>query len=254
MKREPEKHCMPVIVKWHIKQGLGTNSSLARTNFLRPVWKPLRSLLSNLQNIWRHVTRQDLNHSSHEKGMIKETKKVWHLLALLAWFIATVPINVFQILLSLPSRFFSNRFFKLPTALARSSRKNPNKGGWEHGISRGIEERPYGNSRGQVKKVEFPWVTRKNHVEFSWILVFGLEISKSCSTILWNFQGWSFLFSGISKSKVINLKIPGFFSKSCIFKPPVWIFSGIARCYLIPQSQKNCLVCVSAVLACPRSE
>ena len=41
------------------------------------------------------------------------------------------------------------------------SRKNPNKGGGGggggHGISMGIEERAFGNSRGQLKKeVKFP--------------------------------------------------------------------------------------------------
>ena len=33
-----------------------------------------------------------------------------------------------------------------------------------------------------------------------------------------NIQSWSFAFSGISKGKMINLKIPGFFKKVC---PPM---------------------------------
>ena len=54
---------------------------------------------------------------------------------------------------------------------------------------------------------------KNNHVEFPWDLVFGLGIPKGCSTILWNFWRWSFVFSRISKDKVTNLKIPGIFWK-----------------------------------------
>ena len=57
----------------------------------------------------------------------------------------------------------------------------------------------------------------------------------------WNFQGMShnfaefpgegeaLFFSRISTSKVTNLKIPGFFLKRYILKPPVWIYAGIAK-------------------------
>ena len=37
--------------------------------------------------------------------------------------------------------------------------------------------------------------------------------SNECNTNLWNFQEWSFIFSGISESKVKNLKISGVFFK-----------------------------------------
>ena len=57
---------------------------------------------------------------------------------------------------------------------------------------------------------------------FPWALVFGLGISKRCNTILRNFEGWSFVFSGISKGKgkVTNIKTPGVLSKKYILKPP----------------------------------
>ena len=80
--------------------------------------------------------------------------------------------------------------------------------------------------------------SRKNHVEFPWVLVFGLvEISKpkkECTTILQNFLGWT-LFSlefTISKGKVTNLKISMFFQKcpsvldDC---PCLDFFSGITQ-------------------------
>ena len=35
------------------------------------------------KNISHRVTKQDVNHSGHAIGMTKETKRVWHLLALL---------------------------------------------------------------------------------------------------------------------------------------------------------------------------
>ena len=70
--------------------------------------------------------------------------------------------------------------------------------------------------QGLIKKeVEFLGVvnwSRKNHVEFPWVLIFGLvKISKpkkECTTILQNFLGWT-LFPReftISKGKVTNLK------------------------------------------------
>ena len=86
---------------------------------------------------------------------------------------------------------------------------------WGHGTSKGIEKIECGNSRGQLKKKwNFQGWSRKNHMEFPWVLVFCLENSNGCNTILWNFQGWSFILSGISKGKVANPKLPvGFFKK-----------------------------------------
>ena len=81
--------------------------------------------------------------------------------------------------------------------------------------------------QGSIKKeVGFLGVinwSRKNHWGFSWVLAFGVvQISKprkECATILQNFLRWT-LFSQkftISKDKVTNWKIPGFFQKG----PPV---------------------------------
>ena len=47
----------------------------------------------------------------------------------------------------------------------------------------------------------------KTHVEFPWVLVFDLGISKWCHTILLNFQEWKLVFSGISKCRSQKSKI-----------------------------------------------
>ena len=108
------------------------------------------------------------------------------------------------------------------------SLKNPNTGGWQYGISTGIEERARGNLRGQLKsKLNFQGCSRKAHVEFPWVLIFDFGVLKGCHTILQNFQGWKIVFSGISKGKVTNLKIPGGFQKSISSNHPVLIFFGI---------------------------
>ena len=68
--------------------------------------------------------------------------------------------------------------------------------------------------------------TRKINAEFPGVLVFCFGISKGSSTILWNFQEWSFVFSGISRGKVKKWKIPEGFSKSMssTLLHPVWLF------------------------------
>ena len=77
------------------------------------------------------------------------------------------------------------------------SRKNPKRGVWEYGISRGIKEILW-DFWGLIKnEVEFPRETKKN-TEF---FVFGLGISKRSNTNLWNIQGLSFVMSGISWGK-----------------------------------------------------
>ena len=43
-------------------------------------------------------------------------------------------------------------------------------------------------------------------MEFPWVFVFGLGISKGSNTILWEIQGLSFVLSGISKDKVKKMK------------------------------------------------
>ena len=63
------------------------------------------------QDILQHVTKQDLSRSGHEGGMIKRAKKVKSKTVIsFTWFMATVPINVFQILLNPLCLFFSNKF------------------------------------------------------------------------------------------------------------------------------------------------
>ena len=44
----------------------------------------------------------------------------------------------------------------------------------------GVNKKRSGISRELIKK---------NHVEFPWVLVFGLGNSSGCNTIFWNFQG-----------------------------------------------------------------
>ena len=84
-------------------------------------------------------------------------------------------------------------------------KKSTQEGTWNrisgnfHRISRGIEERVCGNSKGQLNKeveVEFPgcqrWLFRKNSCRIShgpccWFL--NLEFPKRCHIILQNFQG-----------------------------------------------------------------
>ena len=84
--------------------------------------------------------------------------------------------------------------------------------------------------------LEHPW---KFHFFFSWTLEFsyaifsiplkipsgisidlGFWMAFEFSKILWNFQGWSFIFCRISKSKVTKLKILGIFSKKYFLNLP----------------------------------
>ena len=66
-------------------------------------------------------------------------------------------------------------------------------------------------------------------------LVFGLGISKGCSTTLWNFQGWHFVLCGISK-KMKNSR--GFFKKVCPQPPLPCFFSGIVQVRKLAQVSK----------------
>ena len=74
-----------------IKLGLSTNSSLAKTNFLRPTseknvavlgWASISAVWRVIENILHGVSKQNLNCYGHERDMIKETKKVLHLLVI----------------------------------------------------------------------------------------------------------------------------------------------------------------------------
>ena len=66
---------------------------------------------------------------------------------------------------------------------------------------------------GGVRIWNFQGWSRKNHVVFPGVFVLGLKISDGCNTILWIFQGWSLILSGISRDKLKNLKIPEGFKK-----------------------------------------
>ena len=73
--------------------------------------------------------------------------------------------------------------------------------------------------------MEFPGVTRKSNVEYRGVLLFGLGIFKGYNTILRNFQGWSFVLSGIFRGRVKkNEKSQGFFQKSMPSTPPICFF------------------------------
>ena len=73
-------------------------------------------------------------------------------------------------------------------------------------------------------------VQGKTQMEFRWVLVFDIGISKGCHTILVNFQGWKLVFSGIFKGEITNLKfLEEGFQKSIFSTPPVWFFSGITQ-------------------------
>ena len=110
------------------------------------------------------------------------------------------------------------------------SRNNP-QGSWRHGTSRLIEEMACGNSRGQLKELEWSsgdewnggrgwewW--RKNHMEFPGVLVFELELLEFPSCVI--------QFCGIGMSEAlfcvefpkikwlyITWKFQGFQKKSC---------------------------------------
>ena len=74
------------------------------------------------------------------------------------------------------------------------------------------------NPRGQLKKVEFPGVIKKKSCKISMCVSFWpLKFPKGCNTNFRNFLGAKLcleLWSGISKGKVTDLKIPVFFPKS----------------------------------------
>ena len=109
-------------------------------------------------------------------------------------------------------------------------RKNQKQGRPGHGISRGIQERTCGNSRGQSKKKwNFQECTRKNHI-----------VSRGLGFWTWNFRGVSHNFAefpGVKAcflwnflDKVTNLKNPEWVWEKCIFNPPVCIFPATAQC------------------------
>ena len=96
----------------------------------------------------------------------------------------------------------------------------------------GVSNKSLAEFPGLIKnKMEFPGVTRKNNVQYRGVLLFGLGISKGYNTILWNFQGWSFVLSGIFRGRVKKKKKNPrlFFKKVCPRHPLFVFFSGIAQ-------------------------
>ena len=69
--------------------GLRTNHSFTKTAFLWPVLRKVCAVWGRVsvaatwwlitKNIVNYVIKHGLNYFGHERGMIKETKKVWHL-------------------------------------------------------------------------------------------------------------------------------------------------------------------------------
>lgn len=96
--------------------------------------------------------------------------------------------------------------------------KKSKQQGWGNGISWVIGWRKSTwKLQGSKKEVRFSGVIKKFMWNFngSWFLD-GVGISKGCSKISWNFQRWSFVFSGIPKSKATTLNIPGIFPKKYV--------------------------------------
>ena len=93
-------------------------------------------------------------------------------------------------------------------------------------------------------------------MEFLWVFVLELGISKGCRTIWQNFQGWQLVFSGISKGKVTNLKTPESFFRKVYPQTLFWTFSGIAHLIQIQVTKQmmqrnershHCIHCVKSV-------
>ena len=98
---------------------------------------------------------------------------------------------------------------------------------WKHQKAR--DSRGGGGGGVEKKNLETPGVNKKrsgisrhdqekNNVEFPWVLVFDLGNSNGCDMIWWNFQGRSFILSGISKGKVTKKVCP--FSKKYVLTSP----------------------------------
>ena len=74
--------------KTSINYGLGTNHSFTKTIFLWPVLQKIHVMWGHvsvaaawwliIKNIVNYVIKHSLNYFDHERGKIKETKKVWH--------------------------------------------------------------------------------------------------------------------------------------------------------------------------------
>ena len=70
----------------------------------------------------------------------------------------------------------------------------------------------------------FQGIWRKNYLEYSWVLSWFLTLELlrgAIQVFIKNFQGWMLVFSGISRGKVINLKIPKVFFQKYILNLPL---------------------------------
>ena len=117
----------------------------------------------------------------------------------------------------------------LPCSFNRLFQKKSKQGRLRNEISRVTEKIERGNSRGQTKaKWNFQGWLRKIYVEFSGVLVFGLEIPRCVRLFCW-IPKVKLYVSGICKGKVANLNFSGFLFKKMSSAYAVWVFSGTAN-------------------------
>ena len=112
--------------KASIRYGLGTNNSFTKSVFMWPVLQRIRALLGCvtvarawwliIKTIVNYIIKHSLIYFGHETGIIRETKKVWHL---------PVSLDLCQLYKIMFSSFFwirlvdflQKRFGQLPTSL-----------------------------------------------------------------------------------------------------------------------------------------
>ena len=116
---------------------------------------------------------------------------------------------------------FQKRMWWLFACIVGYSRKNPKNEVTEFpGVLKSVLK-----FQGSSKKECNFHLIKKQSCGISMALVYGLGIPKGCSTILWNFLRWSFVFFRISKNKMTNLaKNSRDFLKKYVSTTPVWIF------------------------------
>ena len=76
-------------------------------------------------------------------------------------------------------------------------------------------------------------------MKFPGVLAFVLGISKGSDAILWNFQGLSFVLSGISRGKVKKLKNSRGIQIQVCSQFPTVFFSGIAQSVISNEFNNN---------------
>ena len=78
--------------------------------------------------------------------------------------------------------------------------------------------------------------TQENLGGISHLLGVFSQNENSRNLILWNFQGWSFVFSGISRSKVKKMKYSRGGSKNFALKPPVFFWNNPTHSMFDPKN------------------